>query len=88
MPPNSVPKKSIYHAVNDNHKTMTLGNWEIRSSFVSGKRRLEVTGFQSKAESDYLKTMGCFTVMIQWRLRIFIPNNDNAISIIQKLMKA
>lgn len=80
--------ENAYQAVYNHRQTIDLGRWQLRSCQVSGKQRLEVTGFKSKAESDLLKTYGCFGEMIQWRLRLFIPANDTAIPVIEKLMQA
>jgi hypothetical protein len=80
--------EDAYKAVHEHKETVNLGRWKLRSSQISGQRRLEVIGFNSKAESDLLKTYGCFSEIIQWRLRLFVPANDNAIPIIGKLMQA
>ena len=59
--------------------------WQLRSSTVMGNQRLEVTGIRQESEVMCLKALGCMTEMIRWKLRVFIPVNDKATGIIEKI---
>jgi hypothetical protein len=59
--------------------------WQLRSSTVMGNQRLEVTGIRQESEVMCLKALGCMTEMIRWKLRVFIPVNDKAMGIIEKI---
>ncbi len=79
--------EEIYHAVFERHQCLPVGRWQLRSSRISGRNRIELLGFSGKSEADVLKTYGCFSEIINWKLRLFIPANDNAVSVVEKLMK-
>jgi hypothetical protein len=59
--------------------------WQLRSSSVMGNQRLEITGIRQEAEVTCLKAIGCMTEMINWKLRVFIPVNEQAVTIIEKI---
>jgi hypothetical protein len=48
----------------------------IRAVSVMGTIRLEVTGAISQALGEQLKAAGCFTEIMNWRTRYFIPVNE------------
>jgi P-loop containing NTP hydrolase pore-1/C-terminal domain on Strawberry notch homologue len=52
------------------------GGRSIRAVSVMGAIRLEVTGTISQALGVQLKAAGCFTEIISWRTRYFIPVNE------------
>ncbi|WP_292962808.1 strawberry notch-like NTP hydrolase domain-containing protein [Novosphingobium sp. UBA1939] len=47
----------------------------LRRSRVNGEARLEILGFEARA-LPALKAKGCFTEIIQFRTRLFLPVND------------
>ena len=49
-----------------------LGGYQLRRSLVMGQPRCELIG-ASGAALPALKAMGCFTEVIQWKTRVFIP---------------
>jgi hypothetical protein len=49
-----------------------LGGYQLRRSLVMGQPRLEFIG-ASGAALPGLKALGCFTEVIQWKTRVFIP---------------
>ena len=53
---------------------------------IMGQNRIEIIGFR-EAQKDILKSLGCLTEMIQWKLRLFVPANDNAHLIIEQLLQ-
>lgn len=52
---------------------------------VNDSRRLELRDFPA-ARRDWLKSIGCFTEVIQYRTRMFIPA-DRASSIVDQLVR-
>jgi hypothetical protein len=59
--------------------------WQLRSSSVMGNQRLEITEVRQEAEVTCLKAVGCMAEMINWKLRVFIPVNEQAVEIIDKI---
>jgi len=57
---------------------------EIRVSTVMGNPRIEITGFR-EAQKEALKALGCIIEIISWQARLFVPVNDNAPAIIERL---
>jgi hypothetical protein len=49
-----------------------------------GKPRLELTGSIASSLAEF-KSMGCFTEIIQWKTRLFVPTND--LNVLTKLLK-
>jgi hypothetical protein len=60
-------------------------SWKLRSSLVMGNQRLEIIGVCQKAEVLWLKALGCTTEIINWQTRVFIPLNEQALEIIDKI---
>ena len=44
----------------------------VKRSLVGGEQRLELTGF-SPDRLDWYKNKGCFTEIIRYRTRLFVP---------------
>lgn len=60
-------------AVMDKRTTLSLVNgYQLRRSLVMGQPRLELIGVEGAALVE-MKTLGCFTEVIQWKTRVFIP---------------
>ena len=78
--------EEVFQAVIQRKEVVPLvRGWELRSSWVMGNQRLEVTGIGQESELMCLKALGCMTEMIRWKLRVFIPVNDKATCIIEKI---
>jgi hypothetical protein len=60
------------------HDTLTL-----KASRVAGKQRLEIVGAHS-ARLNWYKAKGCYTEIIAYRTRLFIPD-EQAPSILQEI---
>jgi hypothetical protein len=76
----------VFQAVIQRKEVVPLvRGWQLRSSTVMGNQRLEVTGIRQESEVMCLKALGCMTEMIRWKLRVFIPVNDKATGIIEKI---
>ena len=65
--------QEVLAAVMDARTTLNLlGGYQLRRSLVMGQPRCELIG-ASGAALPALKAMGCFTEVIQWKTRVFIP---------------
>jgi hypothetical protein len=52
-------------------------NLTLKRSLVNGSQRLELTGW-SAARLDWYKAQGCFTEIIRYQTRLFLPLNEGA----------
>ncbi|MFN6498992.1 MAG: hypothetical protein RMX65_018610 [Nostoc sp. DedQUE01] len=52
----------------------------MRRSFIAGEPRMELVDALSLA--DQLITLGCFTEIIQWRKRVFVPTGVSAAGVL------
>ncbi len=72
MDPNDVVK-----AVMDQRSSLSLISGSVlRRSLVMGQPRLELV-YENPSVLTEFKAMGCFTEMIQWKTRLFVPLNDH-----------
>jgi hypothetical protein len=63
----------VLNAVMDKRTTLSLVNgYQLRRSLVMGQPRLELIGVEGAALTE-MKALGCFTEIIQWKTRVFIP---------------
>lgn len=58
----------------------------IRRALVNGNQRIEVIGAPA-SQLAWLKSLGCFTEIINYRTRLFVPAND-AEAVLTSLLKA
>ena len=58
----------------------------IRRSFVNGQQRIEIERAPAQ-QLGYLKSLGCFTEIIAYRTRVFVPAND-AEAVLARVLKA
>ena len=80
--------REIYDLVMARRESYPLsGGLSLRASAVMGTMRLEVAGSISEALGSQLKAAGCFTEIISWRTRYFIPVNEmSALRVIEQVM--
>lgn len=65
----------VIKTVMDRRSSLTLiSGIQLRRSLIMGQPRLELVGFEASSLTDF-KAMGCFTEMIQWKTRLFVPLN-------------
>ncbi|TVV76949.1 strawberry notch family protein [Sphingomonas solaris] len=57
----------------------------IRRALVNGTQRIEIAGAPA-AQLPWLKSLGCFTEIIAYRTRLFVPAND-AETVLARLLK-
>ena len=70
-------------------RSVEIGGGEqltLKRSLVNGRQRLELTGW-SAARLDWYKAQGCFTEIIRYQTRLFVPLGDGG-SIISSLRSA
>ncbi|WP_190479524.1 hypothetical protein [Anabaena azotica] len=61
------------------------GGVTLRRSSIAGEPRLELVDAISLA--DRLVAVGCFTEIIQWRKRLFVPTGDKAAAVLADVMR-
>ena len=67
---------SIYAAVVEGQKAVEIGSGlSLTERRVAGHKRLEITG-ADRATLDWLRSLGCFTEIHQFVLRVFVPHGD------------
>ena len=59
---------------------------ELKPATVMHARRIELVGYSTEAVPG-LKALGLIAEIINWRLRLFIPNTDNGTHILAALIK-
>ena len=64
----------VFDLVMNQRQSVALpGGLMLRSALVMRERRFEIIGQVSDACCEQLKAAGCFTEIIQWRRRVFVP---------------
>jgi C-terminal domain on Strawberry notch homologue len=78
----------IYQWVFDQRESYALaGGLSLRAVTVIGTTRIEVIGTISQALGTQIKAAGCFTEIMNWRTRYFIPVNETvAPAVIEQVM--
>lgn len=62
------------------------GDMTLRRVRVMNEYRIELTGF-TDGMRDWLRSIGLFSEMINWKLRFFVPMTDEGAVILSKLMQ-
>nr|WP_245279732.1 bifunctional class I SAM-dependent methyltransferase/DEAD/DEAH box helicase [Rhizobium leguminosarum] len=62
------------------------GDMTLRRVRVMNEYRVELTGFMDGMR-DWLRSIGLFSEMINWKLRLFVPLTDEGAAILSKLMQ-
>lgn len=58
---------------------------QLRRARVMNTQRIELTGF-SDAQLERLKADGCFSEIIAWKLRLFVPVNPQGVAVLERLL--
>ncbi|QLE59702.1 strawberry notch-like NTP hydrolase domain-containing protein [Nostoc sp. TCL26-01] len=74
------PAELVLLVLNEGYSQQLPGGVTLRRSFVAGEPRLEIVDALSLTEK--LLAVGCFTEIIQWRKRVFIPTGDRAAGVL------
>ncbi len=75
----------IFQLVWERNEVTSAGQWQLQRNYYKGEDRLEVVAVYGSDKIDWLKALGCFTEIINYRTKVFIPV-DTAIEIIAKLI--
>ncbi|OWK21419.1 hypothetical protein AJ88_23350 [Mesorhizobium amorphae CCBAU 01583] len=62
------------------------GDMTLRRVKVMNDYRVELNGF-TDGMRDWLKAIGLFCEMIQWKTRFFVPMTGEAVAILSRLME-
>ncbi|CDZ54086.1 strawberry notch family protein [Neorhizobium galegae] len=62
------------------------GDMTLRRVRVMNEYRVELTGF-TDGMRDWLRSIGLFSEMINWKLRFFVPVTDEGTEVLSKLMQ-
>lgn len=79
---------SLLSAVVDGSRTVELiPGLSLARRRVAGKDRLEITG-ADRATLDWLRSLGCFTEIHQFSLRVFVPFGDgvDTLAVLQRIV--
>ncbi|MEH1982541.1 MAG: hypothetical protein V7L27_25295 [Nostoc sp.] len=79
------PEELISLVLNERYSEQLPGGVTLRSSSIASERRIELVNALSLA--DRLVAVGCFTEIIQWKKRVFIPANSKAASILAAVIE-
>ncbi|WGV29040.1 strawberry notch family protein [Halotia branconii] len=74
------PIELVSLVLNEGYSQQLPGGVTLRRSYIAGEPRIELVDTLSLA--DRLVAVGCFTEIIQWRKRVFIPANSKAAEIL------
>jgi hypothetical protein len=82
----ALPADDIVHTVIATGRPIAMSGREqltVKRSLINGSQRLELTGW-SAARLDWYKAQGCFTEIIRYQTRLFVPV-DQACAILARL---
>ncbi|MBD2302839.1 strawberry notch-like NTP hydrolase domain-containing protein [Nostoc sp. FACHB-190] len=74
------PTELVSLVLNEKYTQQLPGGITLRRSFIAGEPRLELVNALSLA--DRLVAVGCFTEIIDWRKRVFVPTGDKAADVL------
>jgi hypothetical protein len=80
--------KEIYQSVWLERAVMPIGKYKLARSFWKGDEYLEVLDVSGRNQIDYLESLGCQTAMISFKMRVYVPRNNQMMSILETLKKA
>ena len=82
-----VTSKSILARVDKGEIAILSNGWMIKSARVSGDKRIEITSPSSftATEERLLNEQGAFKERIGWNERIFIPSDENAEAVFDRI---
>ncbi|BAY41433.1 hypothetical protein NIES2111_58290 (plasmid) [Nostoc sp. NIES-2111] len=78
------PTELVFLVLNESYSQQLPGGVTLRRSYIAGEPRLELVDAISLA--DRLVAMGCFTEIIQWRKRLFVPTGERAAAVLADLI--
>jgi hypothetical protein len=79
------PEELVKLVLNERYTQQLPGGVTLRRSFIAGEPRIELVNAISLAER--LLAVGCFTEIINWQKRLFIPVSDKAPAILAAVIE-
>ncbi|MHC5918200.1 MAG: hypothetical protein ACYTXE_46230, partial [Nostoc sp.] len=79
------PEELVKLVLNERYTQQLPGGITLRRSFVANEPRIELVNAISLAER--LLAVGCFTEIINWKKRVFIPVSDKAPAILAAVIE-
>ncbi|MBD2479379.1 strawberry notch family protein, partial [Anabaena sp. FACHB-83] len=79
------PTELVSLVLNEKYTQQLPGGITLRRSFIAGEPRLELVNALSLA--DRLVSIGCFTEIIDWRKRVFVPTGDRAAAVLSEVIE-
>ncbi|MDM9385683.1 hypothetical protein QUB80_34060 [Chlorogloeopsis sp. ULAP01] len=79
------PAELVTLVLNEGYSQQLPGGVTLRRSYIAGEPRIELVDALPLAAR--LVAKGCFTEIIQWRKRVFIPATEKAASILAAAIK-
>ncbi len=79
------PEELVSLVLNERYTQQLPGGVTLRRSFIAGEPRIELVNAISLAER--LLAVGCFTEIINWQKRLFIPVSDKAPAILAAVIE-
>ncbi|MDZ8262970.1 strawberry notch-like NTP hydrolase domain-containing protein [Nostoc sp. ChiQUE01b] len=74
------PTELVWLVLNEKYSQQLPGGITLRRSFIAGEPRIELVDALSLA--DRLVAVGCFTEIIDWRKRVFVPTGVSAAGVL------
>lgn len=86
----SLTDEEVFHAVfKEKQKVNLTDRLSLVNRVVAGQPRLEIIGFEGQSEFNFLKSLGAFSEIIQWKARVFIPTELKiGLNVIKKIRAA
>ncbi|WP_242072238.1 hypothetical protein [Nostoc sp. FACHB-110] len=74
------PAELVRLVLDESYTQQLPGGVTLRRSFIAGEPRIELVDALSLA--DRLVAVGCFTEIINWRKRVFVPTGLSAAAVL------
>ncbi|MEA5512267.1 strawberry notch family protein [Crocosphaera sp. UHCC 0190] len=68
--------EQVYKNVAEEGRVIDVNPWQLKRSRVAGNYRLEIFPVHSRTEVEYLRNLGAFSEIINYQLRVFLPNQS------------
>ncbi|BBD63389.1 hypothetical protein NIES2109_62390 (plasmid) [Nostoc sp. HK-01] len=78
------PAELVKLVLDEKYSQQLPGGITLRRSFIAGEPRLELVN--SLSLTDRLVAIGCFTEIIDWRKRLFVPTGDRAADVLSEVI--
>jgi predicted RNA methylase len=83
--PVALSASEIYQMVWHDRQVVKAGKCSLGRSYWKGNEYLEILDVSGRGNIEYLKTLGCETEIISFKMRVFVPVNDQVLEVIEKL---